>query len=183
VAIDKYLGGDGDIYVPLIEIGTPSPNIGRSEGFAARLRIGMPKIPIEDRTGCFDEIELGFDEDQAIREAERCLQCDLRLNISSVRLPPEKWLHFEEAQILEVPEGAGVIQLSDESREIVLIQGTMSLRSTLQELRVSNQEARFFMFEEDEMFTKRESELLQQFLQSHGSLPKGNESVLDDDLF
>ena len=143
----------------------------------------MPKSSIDDRTTSFDEIELGYSKDLAIREAKRCLQCDLRLNISSVQLPPEKWFTFEKDEILKVPENSGVIQLVDENREVTLIQGTMTLKSTLLDLLTSNKEACHFMFEEDEMYTKRESELLQQFLQAHGSLPKGNESDLDDDLF
>ncbi|MHA2496747.1 MAG: hypothetical protein ACXAEI_14790, partial [Candidatus Hodarchaeales archaeon] len=183
MAIDKYLGGSGEIFTPLIDYGTPNPNIGRKEGFAELSRSYMPKIPISDRTSSFDEIELGFDEDLAIREAERCLQCDLRLNISSVQMPPEKWLVFEKNAIIDMPEKSGVIQLLDESKEIILIQGTMTLRSTLLDLLGSADEACFFIVEEDEMYTKRESELIQQFLQAHGSLPRGNEEDLDDDLF
>ncbi|MFW9917091.1 MAG: FAD-dependent oxidoreductase, partial [Candidatus Thorarchaeota archaeon] len=183
IAIDKYLGGSGEIFTPLIDYGTPNPNIGRKEGFAELSRSNMPKIPISDRTSSFDEIELGFDEDLAIREAERCLQCDLRLTISSVQLPPEKWLVFERSTIIDVPEKSGVIQLLDENKEIILIQGTLTLRTTLLDLLDSAEEACFFAFEEDEMYTKRESELIQQFLQAHGSLPRGNEEDLDDDLF
>lgn len=183
MAIDKYLGGSGDIFTPLIDYGTPNPNIGRKEGFAELSRSQMPKSSISDRISSFDEIELGFDEELAIREAERCLQCDLRLHISSVQLPPEKWLAFEKNVIEDVPEKSGVIQLLDESKEIILIQGTMALRSTLLDLLGSAEEAHFFMVEEDEMYTKRESELIQQFLQAHGSLPRGNEEDLDDDLF
>lgn len=42
-------------------------------------------------------------------------------------------------------------------------------------------EARYFGYEKDPMYTKRESELIQQYLQKHGRLPPGNEDV--DDLF
>ncbi len=183
ITIDKYLGGSGDIFVPLIELGTPNPHIGRIEGFAALSRSTMPKIPVNERVTNFDEIELGFDKKTAVNEAKRCLQCDLRLHISPIQLPPEKWLSFEEEEIMAVPQSSGVIQLLNENKEVFLIQGTMDLRSTLLDLFSSNDEAHFFIYEEDEMYTKRESELLQQFLQAHGSLPKGNESELDDDLF
>ena len=44
-----------------------------------------------------------------------------------------------------------------------------------------NPDAKYFSYEEDPMYTKRESELIQQFLQTHGHLPPGNEDV--DDLF
>jgi hypothetical protein len=37
------------------------------------------------------------------------------------------------------------------------------------------------MFEKAPMYTKRESELLQEFLQQHGRLPEGNDEL--EDLF
>lgn len=38
-------------------------------------RTGIPKLPVEDRAGNFKEVELGYSEDQAIKEASRCLSC------------------------------------------------------------------------------------------------------------
>jgi len=38
-------------------------------------RAKMPEINIEERKGNFKEVELGFPEDVAIREAKRCLSC------------------------------------------------------------------------------------------------------------
>ncbi len=35
----------------------------------------MPKLKVEERTRCFREVALGYDEEQARIEAERCLQC------------------------------------------------------------------------------------------------------------
>jgi len=35
----------------------------------------MPKLSTEERIRCFDEVALGYTEDQAIGEANRCLQC------------------------------------------------------------------------------------------------------------
>jgi len=35
----------------------------------------MPKLKVEERTQCFREVALGYDEEQAKIEAERCLQC------------------------------------------------------------------------------------------------------------
>ena len=40
------------------------------------------------RLGDFPQVELGFDGEQAIEEAKRCLKCHLRLKISSVMSPP-----------------------------------------------------------------------------------------------
>ena len=40
--------------------------------------------------------------------------------------------------------------------------------------------AAWFDFEEDKMYSKRESELIQQYLQEHGEMPGGGDSDLDD---
>lgn len=39
----------------------------------------MPLLPVEERSGNFEEVELGFTEEMAIKEARRCLRCDLEL--------------------------------------------------------------------------------------------------------
>ncbi|MHC4536429.1 MAG: NADH-quinone oxidoreductase subunit NuoF, partial [Planctomycetota bacterium] len=39
----------------------------------------MPLLPVEERSGNFGEVELGFTEEMAIKEAKRCLRCDLEL--------------------------------------------------------------------------------------------------------
>jgi hypothetical protein len=56
------------------------------------------------------------------------------------------------------------------------------MQLTLKEQSNSNPKACFFDYDEDPMYTKRESELLQQFMQEFGRFPEGNED-LDDDLF
>ncbi|KKL51446.1 hypothetical protein LCGC14_2295390 [marine sediment metagenome] len=63
-----------------------------------------------------------------------------------------------------------------------LIQGTDNLRLALEEQLSTNLNACFFNYEEDPMYTKRESELLQQFMQEFGRFPEENED-LDDNLF
>lgn len=45
------------------------------DGGAIHLRESMPTRPPDRRIADFDEIELGFSEDMARREANRCLQC------------------------------------------------------------------------------------------------------------
>lgn len=39
----------------------------------------MPVLSLEERSGNFREVELGFTEEMAVREAKRCLRCDLEL--------------------------------------------------------------------------------------------------------
>jgi NADH-quinone oxidoreductase subunit F len=39
----------------------------------------MPMLPVQERSGNFREVELGLTEEMAIKEAKRCLRCDLEL--------------------------------------------------------------------------------------------------------
>jgi NADPH-dependent glutamate synthase beta subunit-like oxidoreductase len=43
--------------------------------FETKLRQKMPKLSLSAREGNFDEVELGFDEEMAVKEANRCLKC------------------------------------------------------------------------------------------------------------
>ncbi len=46
-----------------------------TEGYDRIPRAQMPALSPEVRTGCFDEVQLGFTEEQVRSEAERCLNC------------------------------------------------------------------------------------------------------------
>ena len=84
--MDIYLGGNGDISEQLVERTTPNPCIGQVEGFADLARVNPDMISLEERCAGFIPIEKPLTCDQAKCEAGRCLQCDLRLNISNVKL-------------------------------------------------------------------------------------------------
>lgn len=43
----------------------------------------MPTLPLIKRMGVFDEVELGFTEEMAVREAKRCLRCNHSICIES----------------------------------------------------------------------------------------------------
>jgi hypothetical protein len=141
----------------------------------------MPLLSLAERPTSFDTIELGFDESTALREARRCLRCDLRLQISSPILPPEPWLKFDQEHVATVSGAEGVYQLLDEEKKILRITGTADLRGALEEQLKTNSKAWYFIYEEASMYTQRESERLQSYLQEHGHLPPGNE--LEDDFF
>jgi len=93
-SIDTYLGGDGDISesgmgnTVSVENGTASQEYTgkRETGFADLKREHMPALPLEQRHEGFQEVELGFDEEQAKRESKRCLQCDLEIQLAKERL-------------------------------------------------------------------------------------------------
>jgi NADH-quinone oxidoreductase subunit F len=76
-AIDRYLGGDGDI----TEILAPSEDVKslpvlQSET-GARSRIEVPAAPVPNRVRGFGAVEKGFSRAAAMEEASRCLRCDL----------------------------------------------------------------------------------------------------------
>jgi len=98
VSIDRYLGGSGEIDETLVDPERANPYLGREEGFADRPRAPIPYLPVEQRFSSFAEVELGFDETEAISEAKRCLQCDLRFEISPSPSPPGEQLKFDIAQ-------------------------------------------------------------------------------------
>jgi len=87
-AIDRYLGGKGDIDEELAPAREFSPCVGRDGDFVDRNRVQMTCLPVEQRIRDFAEVELSLDEQTAIEEAKRCLQCAFRKQISSVVLPP-----------------------------------------------------------------------------------------------
>ena len=84
--IDRFLGGDGDISETLAPVETPDGKIGKIEGFGKEPR-EMPQLTeAKTRTKDFSLVDHGFCADAACKEAGRCLQCDLRLQIHAPRL-------------------------------------------------------------------------------------------------
>jgi ferredoxin len=154
--LDRSLGSDGEMIQSFLGPETPPSCIGRIEDFAY----------------------LDRKEDDAEYEAARCLHCNLRLTMSEVAFPPEEWLALISENVEKVPECEGVYILRDEEGNTIKIKGTMSLRNDItNEL---DSKAKFFKFEEDQMFSQRENELLQQYLQKHGEMPGGGDDELDD---
>jgi thioredoxin reductase len=182
-SIDKSLGGEGFADRPSAFIDEEKDSLwmGEEKDFSSKQRISMPVSSVSERLRSFDLVQLGYREEEARKEASRCLRCDLRFRLSPVILPPEKWLEFSSEAVNQVPASEGAFHLLDEEKNIIYIAGTPNLKQALQEQLSSNKKARFFIYEEDPMYTKRESELIQQFLQKHGHLPPQNEDV--EDLF
>jgi formate dehydrogenase beta subunit len=179
-AIDRLLGGDGDIEETLFEPGTPSPRVGKMEGFADLPREKVPELAPSDRHKCFREVSLGFGAEQARREATRCLQCDLRLRIEKAILPPPPLLRWTEETIQLMPESEGVYQLLDANKEVLVIKGVMNIRKSLLEVFEGNDKVAWFEYEEDPLYSKRESELIQRYLLEHGRMPGAGGDELDD---
>ncbi len=83
VSIDKYLGGSGNIeetFAPAEEI---PERCGKPDN-----GIRPPTCAIEHkrRISSFDGVEIGWDEDSAIKETSRCLRCDLAYEVKEYNL-------------------------------------------------------------------------------------------------
>jgi formate dehydrogenase beta subunit len=182
-AIDRYLGGNGDIYFPLLDRTEPEAELGRVDDFAGLERAPIPRLAVADAARSFALVETGYSPEVARREADRCLRCDLRLLIPHPLLPPEAWLELSSENIARVPQSAGVYELLDADKLVYSIKGVSDLRSALSEIAATSTKARFFLFHEDPMFSKRESELIQEYLREHGSMPPGEGEDDLDDLF
>ena len=80
MAIDKYLRGDAsrvDIHErksgAIVGAGVQE----LEETWETQPRLEVRTLPVAERRASFTEIELGFSEEVALREAKRCLRCDL----------------------------------------------------------------------------------------------------------
>ncbi|MBM3155710.1 MAG: FAD-dependent oxidoreductase, partial [Chloroflexi bacterium] len=82
IAIDKYLRNDAS-RVEMYDLKQRGNGNGKGEmpegdeSWEALRRLEMPKLSADERKASFDEIECGFPDEIAIREAKRCLRCDL----------------------------------------------------------------------------------------------------------
>jgi len=91
--IDRYLGGVGNIEEKLSPEQYRDPSIGRQENFGCLLRRSGSVLSPEVRCGSFEVMDLGMNDEDAARESNRCLQCDLRLDIA----PQRFWANFRGA--------------------------------------------------------------------------------------
>jgi formate dehydrogenase major subunit len=113
VAIDAYVSGES----PELACARPGARLERhrpkffdigAKPLSDDQRSPMPVLPVTGRSG-FDEVELGFDEESARREAERCLQCVCHEASTC------------ELQRLAIRYGAGTPEFTGESGQFELI--------------------------------------------------------------
>lgn len=179
-SIDAFLGGDGLFEGDRERVAGAA--IGREEGFAGKRRV-IPGTASAGEGSGVTESCMVYGEEEAREEAGRCLQCDLRLMISPVILPPqtEALLNLDRECVDSVPETEGVFRLFDPEGEVIQITGASNLREALSKELEKGRDSIRFEFEEDPMYTQRESELIQQYLQQHGKMPgSGGDDDLDD---
>ncbi|MCJ7546384.1 MAG: 2Fe-2S iron-sulfur cluster-binding protein [Deltaproteobacteria bacterium] len=106
-----------------------------------------------------------------------------RSRLHKPTLAPQQQRSFEgkRANLTQVPETGGVYQLLDEKQNVIYIKGALNLRKELEEQLQINKQARYFVYEENPLYSKRESELLQHYLALHGEMPALNREL--EDLF
>ncbi|MEE8418843.1 MAG: FAD-dependent oxidoreductase, partial [Dehalococcoidales bacterium] len=183
VSIDKYLGGEGLLKEQLtLERDNPS-YMGREEDFYDRARVIPALLPAEERVKNHRAVEQTLNPEQAGLEGGRCLRCDIRFAISDPILPPrlKLWVDFIRENLDSVPEIEGVYTLYDEQENVIYIKGAINLRRELTDRLGLNDNARYFSHEEEPMYSKRETQLLQQYITRYGEMPEGNREL--DDLF
>jgi NADPH-dependent glutamate synthase beta subunit-like oxidoreductase len=76
-SIDRFLGGDGDIEEKLVP---DEEGVTLSE-FVKIPKPGyrMPLLGLKERRMSFEQVERGLNEEHAVAEAKRCLDCDARM--------------------------------------------------------------------------------------------------------
>ena len=95
--IDQYLGGSGDISEVLAPVEKADPYIGQCPGFGYQERKKPQVDAPESRCSDFHLFDHGICEEDICAEAGRCLQCDLRLQISR----PSLWGDYAEQKEAE----------------------------------------------------------------------------------
>jgi hypothetical protein len=179
-AIDRQLGGDGNIEEKLLNDGWESnPFLGRDPGFNVLRRIHPILLDPSERGG-WVEVEKGFTDEKARAEATRCFKCNLAPKIVDAMLPPESWLDFTAAVVSGMSLESGVFQLLDADKNVLMIKGVENLHQGLSEQLGRNSAVVAFTFEEAAMYTSRESQMMQAYLQEHGKMPGGGSDELDD---
>ncbi|HUW65678.1 MAG TPA: FAD-dependent oxidoreductase [Spirochaetia bacterium] len=191
LVIDRYLGGGGEL--PRLFDPPPMPGslLSPVEGFWTLARPGFTGrfYKPQETGGCpagdvlvsrFAEVAWPLTEEMAEEEAGRCLNCDLRLLIPAAPRPPAGVYPLTAAAVRDVPAGPGVYQLWDAEKNVQTIVGTDDLHNALEEVLAAGSAATYFTWEENPMYTQRESQLIARFVEEHGRMPGGAGDELDD---
>lgn len=108
-------------------------------------------------------------------------KCGSKLTLTTPMMPPLGHLDFVQEAVDGVPEEEGVVQLFDAAENVIYICGTANMRKELQQCIKTADGAKYFLHEKDAMFSQKQNELIQHYIDSHGKQPRINEEL--DDLF
>lgn len=109
VSIDRYLRGEDmkagrENEIKIVE------NVAK-EGLEKKARQVMPVLPPEKRSRNFDEVETGFTEEMALKEAARCLKCGGCSECLECEkaCEPNAIVHGQKEEIIELDVGAVIL--------------------------------------------------------------------------
>jgi NADPH-dependent glutamate synthase beta subunit-like oxidoreductase len=89
-SIDRYLGGKGDIDEVLAVVDESAEPLDVLKPPEIK-RFPIPSLSVYDRCRSFVEVELGYPEQIAIQEANRCLRCDLETKVKAGNVITEQY--------------------------------------------------------------------------------------------
>ena len=144
--------------------------MGRDEGFASWFKETMPELDARSCIKGFQEVALGYGDER--RQWKPNAACSVICGCiwAEIRFSRKTGLLSTKKSINPLPATEGVFQLLD----------TDNLHEELLTALEDNDHAAGFEYEEDKMYSQRESELIQRYLQEHGEMPGGGEDGLDD---
>ena len=180
-SIDKKLSGTGINLGGTMYAGVRNnPKLGRDDDFAGRGKVKPVKADAQVRVAGFEVIEQSLSIGDATCAAQGCLRCHLRGTITPVFLPPDKWIPLGWHAIESITTVEGVYQIADADKKVLKIAGSADIKAALEGEIDNYDEGTLFCWEEDRMYSKRESELIQQHLQAFGEMPGGGDDDMDD---
>ncbi|QWT17682.1 FAD-dependent oxidoreductase [Collinsella sp. zg1085] len=92
-SMDVYLGGDGDISEVLTDADVYQAKLGPVDEVFVAERNEPELMEANKRAHTMEPFECSFTSEGAVKEASRCLQCDLRLHIDTPKLWNEYAVH------------------------------------------------------------------------------------------
>ena len=112
-SIDRYLNNQ-DMTVDRDHEGAYETWLDKEVDEPRKERVDMRMMPVEERLDNFDEVELGFNEEDALEEADRCLQCECKDCVGECEFLDEYCEHPKELmeKLLENPSDVDNLAMS-----------------------------------------------------------------------
>ena len=94
----------------------------------------------------------------------------------------QPWLDFKTEVIKTLPASSGVFELGDQAKNVLMIKGADNMQQTVLELKNSGEpsieKVLYVRFEEEFMYTQRETELLQAYMRVNKKQPECNDEII-----
>ncbi|MGM0501803.1 MAG: FAD-dependent oxidoreductase [Bacillota bacterium] len=113
ISIDRYLNNE-DMTVDREHEGAYESWYDKDVDEPRKERVDMPMLPLEERANNFKEVELGFSDEDAERESDRCLQCECKDCVAECEFLDEYCEHPKEMmqKLLEDPTDVDNLAMS-----------------------------------------------------------------------